>query len=671
MDARGESGPDLFRRLVDHSLGLMCVHDLDGNLLFINEAAAQALGYRPDDGAGWNLRRFLSPSVEPQFDAYLERVRTNGVDRGFMRVRARDGTERIWSYRNVLHAEPGAPPRVLGHAQDVTDRVRAERALRESERRFRRLADTAPVLIWMADARGLSTFLNHPWLDFVGRPLEDQLGSGWIESIHPADRGRFTEAFLAAVATRGPFRIEYRLRRVDGEYRWMLGSGAPRLEDDSPFAAGFIGSCVDITETRRAHEVMEAARDELSAVVAQRTAELLQSYEELRAETQRRAAIEEEVGRARRLESLAMLAGGLAHEFNNLLTVIVGRSELMMARLPASEPMREDLDRIYDAARRVAALTGELLAFGRKQLLEPRPVDLNELVSGLALPAIVGDRVELGLRLAERLRPASVDPGQLERVVLHLVERARDAMPDGGRLVIETANVDLDAAFVQAHPGARAGPHIRLTVRDTGRGMDEVTRSRVFEPFFTARHGVQGSGLALAAVHGITSQHGGYIAVESEPDRGTAFLIYLAAGEVAAPAGAAHEPSAAAREGIGTILVVEDEDEVRELLRDILDGHGYRVIDTRDPDEALACVRDRPDPIDLVLTDVVVPRMTGPALAERIAEIRPRIKVLFMSGYAADALGQQGMLDPGAAFLGKPFSMTSLLARVRDLLAAD
>src|SRR5215813_1732272 len=288
---------DLFQRLVERSLGLMCIHDLDGTLLFVNPAAAQSLGFRPQDGVGSNLRRFLSASVEGEFDAYLQRIRTNGEDSGFMRLVARDGTERVWMYRNVLHEESGMPPRVLGHAQDVTDRVRAERALRESERRFRLLADTAPVLIWMADPSGRSVFLNRPWLDFTGRSLEEELGEGWIGSIHPEDRDRFREAYREAVAARRTLRLEYRLRRADGEHRWVLGTGVPRMESDGAFT-GLIGSCLDITEIRQAREVVEHARDELTIRVAEQTAELRQRNEQLRAEMERRTQIEEELARA-------------------------------------------------------------------------------------------------------------------------------------------------------------------------------------------------------------------------------------------------------------------------------------------------------------------------------------------------------------------------------------
>ena len=665
---RLNDGVDLFRRLVENSLGLMCVHDLDGNLLFINSAAAQTLGFRAEDGVGWSLRRFLSPSVEGQFDAYLERIRNNTVDSGFMRLVAKDGMERIWFYRNVRYEEPGTSPLVLGHAQDVTDRVRAEQALKESERRFRLLADTAPVLIWMSDPGGRSTFLNQPWLDFTGRPLAEQLGDGWIESIHPGDRVAFVEAYRTAVSARAPLRAEFRLRRVDGEYCWVLGSGVPRVEADGSFT-GFIGSGVDITAIRQSREALERARDGLAALVVQRTAELQQSNEQLRAEIRQRALVEEDVARARRIESLEVLAGGIAHEFNNLLTVIVGRSERLREQFGGLESARREIESIELTAQRAAALTQQLLSFGRKQMLQPRLVNLNELVAGLSLAPIVGPRVELLLRLDETLRRAYLDPGHIESLVRQLVQNAREAMPDGGLLVLETANADLDEAFVRTHPGARVGPHVQIVIRDAGAGMDELTRSHIFEPFFTARLGVPGSGLELAAVYGITKQHGGYIAVESAPGQGTAFTIYLPATEEASPAAAvvcAGEPEQPG--GTKTILLVDDEEDVRELMRDILESDGYHVIDVGDPEAALFRVEQGTESIHLILTDVKMPRMSGPALVERIAASRPGVKALYVSGYSAEALGRQGVLDTGVALVEKPFTVESLLAKIREVL---
>jgi two-component system cell cycle sensor histidine kinase/response regulator CckA len=271
----------LYRELFEDSLGLMCVHDLEGVLLIVNPAAAHSLGFQPEDGIGVNMRRFLAPQVAPLFDGYLERIRSNGSDSGLMRLVAKDGSERIWLYRNILYQEPGTPPRVLGHAQDITDRVRAEEALKESERRFRAMADTAPVMIWMADTEGKCVFVNRPWLEFSGRSMEEELGDGWADDIHPDDRAEAVAAYRAAAGKREDFRAEYRVRRADGQYRWILDIGTPRCDLDGRFA-GYIGSCLDVTELRQHREALRAARDELALRVAERTAELSQTNEALR-----------------------------------------------------------------------------------------------------------------------------------------------------------------------------------------------------------------------------------------------------------------------------------------------------------------------------------------------------------------------------------------------------
>jgi PAS domain S-box-containing protein len=378
----------LFRQLVEHSQGFMCVHDPEGTLLFVNSAAARALGFRPEDGVGWNLRRFLSPEVAHEFDAYLDCIRTQGVASGFLRLMAKDGTEQVWRYQNVRWEEPGRPPRVLGHAVDVTEQVRAERALRESEGRARELAEA-----------------------------------------------------------------EQRLRE-------------------------------------------EAA-----------------------------------LAQARRIEAIEMLAGGIAHEFNNLLTVILGRAQLLEERLPPGDPTARDVAAMARAGARAAALTRQLLAFGRRQPLRPRPVSLGGLVRGLEpqLLATLGPGIALGLRLEPPLSPALVDPEAVERVVLDLAQRARQVMPEGGRVEIEVADAELDAAFAERHPGARPGPHVRLAIRDTGPPMDAAVRTHAFEPFFAGRERGPAGGLVLAAAYGVTKQLGGYIALGCEPGPGTTFHLYFPA----------------------------------------------------------------------------------------------------------------------------------------------
>jgi len=277
----GSRDQRLFRVLFEDSLGLMCVHDLEGVLLTVNPAAAASLGYTPAEGIGVNLRCFLAPEVQPGFDAYLEEVRRNRTSSGLMRLRARDGSERIWLYRNVLYEEPGLPPRVLGHAQDITERVRAEKSLKESEQRFRSLADTAPVFVWMCDTKGLIVFVNKPWLDFRGRTFEEEIGVGWFSGLHPDDVQRVVAVVMGALGNPGNFSVECRIRRADGQYRWILSSGTPRYDAERRFA-GYVGTCVDVTDARADREALRVARDELAARVAERTRELVAANEALR-----------------------------------------------------------------------------------------------------------------------------------------------------------------------------------------------------------------------------------------------------------------------------------------------------------------------------------------------------------------------------------------------------
>src|SRR5262245_5583772 len=518
----------LFDRLVESSLGYMCVHDLDGNLLFVNPAAANALGLRPEDGIGWNLRRFLAPAVQGQFDAYLDRIRREGVDNGFMRLVGKHGAEQVWLYRNTRYEEPGRPPVVLGHAQDVTDLVRAQRELRESNRRFRILADAAPVMIWMSDSSGRCTFFNDMWLRFRGRDVEHEQHDRWLEGVHPDDRARCVEARRAAASSRQPFRLEYRLQRADGEYRWVLDHGVPRTEAEGE-PEGFIGSCIDITELRHARDVLERAHDELAHLVAARGAELVRANEQLRAQIALRDELQGEVALARRLESLGLLARGVAHEFSNLLTVIFWRSQLMRDRAGSDSALHRDVEDVERAVERASALTEQLLAFGQQQILYFHRLDLNRLLVDLCprLQEILGSGIVLAPILDPTLPQIQADARQIEQLLFDLARNARDAMPGGGRFLLETASVELDEAFPEALAGARRGRYARLDVRDTGLGLDDAARMRVFEPFFTTHVHRGGTGIGLAAAYGIVKQHGGHISAETASDGGTMFRIYL------------------------------------------------------------------------------------------------------------------------------------------------
>lgn len=383
-----------------------------------------------------------------------------------------------------------------------------------------------------------------------------------------------------------------------------------------------------------------------------------------------RAKLEAQLRQAQKMESIGLLAGGVAHDFNNLLTVIGGYSILLQAEISPKDPLFEPLEQIRRAGERAAALTRQLLAFSRKQMLAPTILDLNDLVTNLnkMLGRLIGEDIRLALVLQTGLWPVTADPGQIEQVIMNLVLNARDAMPTGGMLTLETGNVQLDDTFATTHPEAPLGPCVILAVTDTGHGMDGPTQTRIFEPFFTTKELGQGTGLGLATVYGIVKQSGGDILVYSEPGRGTTFKIYLPAHKTTANALVAPQAEPVSRGGRETILLVEDEEIVRDLVRRALQDKGYTMLEARQGHEALSLSRQYQGPIDLLLTDVVMPQMSGRELAEQLKVERPELKVLFMSGYTDDAVVRHGLLTAEVEFLPKPFSPSRLASKVREIL---
>ena len=373
---------------------------------------------------------------------------------------------------------------------------------------------------------------------------------------------------------------------------------------------------------------------------------------------------------AQKMDAIGRLAGGVAHDFNNLLTVILGRTEMLLQPLPPENPMRRGIELIQRTAGRAADLTRQLLAFSRKQVLEATVLDLNAVAADMRdmLGRLIGEDIALVTSPSLELGRVKADRGQIEQVVMNLAVNARDAMPQGGRLIIETENVDLDAEYVRRHVGARPGPHVMLAVSDSGVGIPREIERHIFEPFFTTKEPGKGTGLGLATVYGIVKQSGGYIECDSEPGRGTTFRIYLPRVDVPAPGVERLGRPADAAGGTETILLVEDEEGVRELARDILRATGYTVIEARDGAEALLLSERHQGPLDLLLTDVVMPRMSGRELAERLTPLRPDLSVLYMSGYTDDAVIRHGVLGAGTAFLQKPFTPAILVGRVRETL---
>ena len=529
--------------------------------------------------------------------------------------------------------------RAVEEAETERKRKRAEadllesaRALRESDVRTNFALAAAQMGVWEVELarNGVS------WSDTMA-PLfgltPDRLPKTLDEAfllIHPDDRDAVKASIDRAIVSEGAYAVEFRTIWPDGSTHWISGRGKASYGPDGK-PLGLISISIDVSE---------------------------------------RKSLESQLFQSQKLEAVGQLAGGVAHDFNNLLTAIIGYSNFVIDTLEAGDRRREDMQEVLNAGERAATLTRQLLAFSRKQVLQPVAVDLNALVTSIRhmLGRLIGEHITLETVLAPDLHIVRADPGQLDQVVMNLVVNARDAMPTGGRVAIETANVELDEAYAMEHKPVRPGSYVMLAVSDSGGGMNEETKRRLFEPFFTTKGIGKGTGLGLATVYGIVKQSGGYIWVHSAPGAGTSFKIYLPIADkdqaVAAPA-TSEEVTAA---GTETLLVVEDEQAVRFLTRVILEKAGYRVFDAADPQQAEALFEENPTLFDLLVTDVIMPGSSGPKLFERLVKLRPDLKVLYVSGYTDDAIVHQGQLAPGIAFLQKPFTADVLNRRVREVL---
>jgi PAS domain S-box-containing protein len=517
----------------------------------------------------------------------------------------------------------------ISNARAYADERRARQALRQSEEAHRLLFDASPLPLFVFDAETLRfAAVNDAAVDAYGYTRDELLARALPDLWLPEDAAD-QRAQLHAAAGTTSFAVT-RHRRKDGSVISVERTARPLVFGGRP---SWLAVVKDVTEQHR---------------------------------------LEEQLRQAQKMEAIGRLAGGVAHDFNNVLTVILSYCTLMGRALPEPDPMRSDVGEIERAAERAATLTRQLLTFSRQQVVEPRQLDLNEVVAGMdrMLRRLIGEDVELHIRLAPGIDPIEADPGQIEQVIMNLVVNARDAMPTGGTLTIETANATLDERYARDHVGAVPGPYVKLAIADTGCGMDRETRRRIFEPFFTTKPQGKGTGLGLSTVFGIVQQSHGTIGVSSEPGVGTTFELFLPRADEHSAERPAVAPPPTTLYGSETVLLVEDEDQVRLVARRILSRHGYHVLEARSADEALRLAQEYAGPIHLLLSDVVMPQMGGVQLARRIAALRPTVRVVCMSGYTDEAIVHHGLVGSGIAFVQKPFTPEAVARKVREVLDA-
>ncbi len=604
----------------------------DGRLLLVNAKLCAIVGYDRDELLSKSCAELTHPDDLAGEIERRQQLLAGTCDTITLEKRCfRKDRSTVWVSvtSSLVRATTGAPDYFISVVEDISRRKLGEETLRTAEARMRSLHESNLAGVVLTDPEGAILDANPAFMATVGCNREDvrdgRLRLGELTAPEHRERDESALAQLREGKTVPPWEKE--LIRKDGS-RVPVLTGVSRMSDANGSLVAFV---LDLSERRR---------------------------------------LEEQLRQAQRMEVVGRLAGGVAHDFNNLLTPILAYSQILLDRTPPGDPSRIDLEEILHSAERGAALTRQLLAFSRKQMLQPRVLDLNPLIQETTnlLKSLIGEDIELRLFLTPDLHRVNVDPGQVEQVLMNLATNARDAMPRGGTLTIETSNVVLDAAYASSHPEVTPGDFVLVAVSDTGTGIDKRSLARLFEPFFTTKEVGRGTGLGLATVYGIVKQSRGHIATYSEVGRGSTFKIYLPRTTAEADAAVEEAPVPTVVRGIETLLMAEDDDALRTLITKVLEGLGYSVLAAASGESALMLAKQHLGTIDLLITDVVMPGMSGRELAQQIKAARPALRVLYISGYTENAIVHHGVLDEGTELLEKPFTPTSLARRVRSIL---
>ncbi|MCW8132448.1 MAG: PAS domain S-box protein [Planctomycetota bacterium] len=618
--------------MIESMPGILYFYDRQGRFLRWNRNLETVSGYAKEEVAGMHPLQFFRGEDVERVKERIEEVFEKGessVEADFV-TKSGQAIPYFFTGRRVDFENQ---PCLVGVGIDISYRRRFESRLQESERKYRELVENANSIILRWNAQGVITFMNEFGLKFFGYAAEEIAGRHVLDTIVPPteSNGRDLKSLMEEICS-NPKSFEQNVNENilrNGERVWIAWTNRI-VYDTRGKVAEILSIGTDVSERKR---------------------------------------LENQLRQSQKMDAIGRLAGGVAHDFNNLLTIISGYSHLLLRADLPDDGARDKITAIREASARAAALTRQLLGFSRQTMLQPRLLDMNEAIAETSkmLQRLIGEDIQYATRLAPNLEKVKVDPSQLDQILMNLVVNARDAMPTGGKILIETANVTLDATS-GSHLEAKAGPHVMLAIGDTGCGMKPEILSRIFEPFFTTKEAGKGTGLGLAMVFGVVQQSGGGIDVCSEPGAGSTFKLYFPVAKEGVAVRPEPEEQPAGTHGSETILLVEDEEAVRELSSMILKRQGYRIHAAVNGKDALRVAEAAAEPIDLVLTDVVMPNTSGPDMVARLKEKWQRLKVLFMSGYTDDAVVRHGLLESTLAFIPKPYTPEALVRKVREVL---